>query len=144
MPIWGTSTYPPDKISHGYARHAGKDANVIWIYDAAPLFRGPRCARRRPRPSSWQWRATAPGYRSAVVDIRRLIDWAATRPQIDATRIAFVGFSMSALVTATLLGNDSRIDAAVFMMGRRTDADVFASRGDRVAEVRDHMMKSFG
>ncbi len=41
MPIWGTSTYPPDKVSHGYARHAGKDANVIWIYDAAPLFPWP-------------------------------------------------------------------------------------------------------
>jgi len=145
MPIWGTSTYPPDKISHGYARHAGKDTNVIWVYDSAPLF--PWVTLRGAKTEAEfmaMARDSAERYRSAVVDMRRLIDWAATQPEIDATRIAFVGFSMSALVTATLLGNDSRIDAAVFMMGAAHYADVFASCGDRVAEVRDHTMKTFG
>jgi hypothetical protein len=145
MPIWGTSTYPPDKISHGYARHAGKDANVIWIYDSAPLF--PWATLRGARTEAEfmaMARDSAERYRSAVVDMRRLIDWAATQPEIDSTRIAFVGFSMSALVTATLLGNEPRIDAAVLMMGAAHYADVFASCGDRVAEVRDHVMKTFG
>ena len=87
MPIWGTSTYPPDKISHGYARHAGKDANVIWIYDAAPLFPWPtlRAAKTEAEFMAMA-RDSAERYRSAVVDMRRLIDWAATQPEIDATR----------------------------------------------------------
>jgi pimeloyl-ACP methyl ester carboxylesterase len=145
MPIWGTSTYPPDKISHGYARHAGKDANVIWIYGTAPLF--PWATLRGAKTEAEfmaMGRDSAERYRSAVVDMRRLIDWAATQPDIDSTRIAFVGFSMSALVTATLLGNEPRIDAAVLMMGAAHYADVFAHCGDRVAEVRDHTMKAFG
>jgi dienelactone hydrolase len=145
MPIWGTSTYPPDKISHGYARHAGKDTNVIWIYGTAPLF--PWVALRTvPTEAEFMamGRDSAERYRATVVDMRRLIDWAVTRPEIDSSRIAFVGFSMSALVTATLLGNDSRIDAAVLMMGAAHYADVFATCGDRAAEVRDHAMKDFG
>jgi dienelactone hydrolase len=76
--------------------------------------------------------------------MRRLIDWAESRPEIDASRIAFVGFSMSALVTATLLGNDSRVHAAVLMMGAANYADVFATCGDRTAAVRDHVLHDFG
>ena len=145
MPIWGTSTYPPDKISHGYARHAGKDTDVIWIYGTAPLF--PWVPLRTTRTEA-EFRAmatdSAEAYRATVVDMRRLIDWAETRPEIDASRIAFVGFSMSALVTATLLGNDSRVHAAVLMMGAANFADVFATCGDRTAAVRDHVMSDFG
>ena len=145
MPIWGASNYPPDKISHGYARHAGKDANVIWIYGTTPLFPWPTLRGAKTEAEFMAMaRDSAERFRSAVVDMRRLIDWASTRPEIDRTRIAFVGFSMSALVTATLLGNDSRIDAAVFMMGAAHYADVFASCGDRVAEVRDQVMRTFG
>jgi len=87
---------------------------------------------------------SAERYRSAVVDMRRLIDWAETREEIDASRIAFVGFSMSALVTATLLANDSRIAAAVIMMGAANFADVFSRCGNRAGEVRDHVLRSFG
>jgi hypothetical protein len=145
MPIWGTSSYPPSKISHGYARHSRGDAHVIWIYGTAPLFPWDELASA---PTEEAFRAmsrdSAERYRSAVVDMRRLIDWAETREEIDATRIAFVGFSMSALVTATLLGNDSRIAAAVLMMGAANFADVFATCGDRAGQVRQHVLRSFG
>src|SRR4029077_11610978 len=93
MPIWGTSSYPPDKISHGYDHHAGKDTDVVWIYGTAPLF--PWVPLRRTRTEA-EFRAmatdSAEAYRATVVDMRRLIDWAETRPEIDASRIAFVGF----------------------------------------------------
>ena len=61
MPIWGTSSYPPAKISTGYARRAGNDTNVIWIYGNAPRVSMGRAqlgsdGRRRSEP----WRATAP------------------------------------------------------------------------------------
>ena len=145
MPIWGTSTYPPDKISHGYARHAGKDTDVIWVYGSAPLF--PWVELRTTRTEA-EFRAmatdSAEAYRATVVDMRRLIDWADTRPEIDPSRIAFVGFSMSALVTATLLGNDSRVHAAVLMMGAANFADVFATCGDKTAAVREHVLREYG
>jgi dienelactone hydrolase len=145
MPIWGTSTYPPHKVSRGYAKHAGKDTHVIWVYGTVPLFPWTDLASA---PTEEQFKAlardSAERYRSSVVDMRRLIDWAATQPEIDPSRIAFVGFSMSALVTATLLGNDSRVAAAVLMMGAANYADVFATCRDRAGEVREHTMQAFG
>jgi hypothetical protein len=75
--------------------------------------------------------------------MRRLVDWAATQPEIDPTRIAFVGFSMSALVTATLLANEPRVSAGVLMMGAARFADIFAVCGNRAGEVREHALRSF-
>jgi hypothetical protein len=145
MPIWGTSTYPPAKISSGYARRAGRDAHVIWIYGSAPLFPWTELSTAKTEAEFMALaRGSAERYRSSVVDMRRLMDWAETRPEIDASRIGFVGFSMSALVTATLLGNDSRVKAAVLMMVGAKYADIFATCHDRAGEVREHAMQTFG
>jgi pimeloyl-ACP methyl ester carboxylesterase len=145
LPIWGTSDYPPQKISTGYARRAGHDAHIVWLYGNAPLF---PWGALSTAPTEERFielaRDSAERYRSAVVDLRRLIDWAQTQPQIDASRIAVVGFSMSALVTATLLANEPRVSAAVLMMGAANFADVFSRCGNRAGEVRDHVMQSFG
>jgi len=145
MPIWGTSSYPPAKISTGYARHAGNDTHVIWIYGDSPVFPWSDLSSA-PTEDGFRdmARDSAERYRSAVVDMRRLVDWAATQPEIDPSRIAFVGFSMSALVTATLLANEPRIAAGVLMMGAARFADVFALCRNRAAEVREHAMRSFG
>jgi hypothetical protein len=143
MPIWGTSDYPPAKISSGYARRS--DAQVIWIYGTAPIF---PWAELRSAPTEEAFTAMARDsverYRAAVVDMRRLVDWASTRPEIDARRIAFVGFSMSALVTATLLATEPRVSAGVLMMGAANFADVFSVCGNRAGEVRSHALRSFG
>jgi len=145
LPIWGTSTYPPEKISRGYARRAGRDTNVIWIYGDTPLFPWTELSTVATEAQFVELaRESSERYRSAVIDMRRLMDWAETQPNIDASRIGFVGFSMSALVTATLLGNDSRVAAAVLMMGAANYADVFTACGDRAGEVRAHVLRSFG
>jgi hypothetical protein len=145
MPIWGTSSYPPAKISEGYARHAGNDTHVIWIYGSAPVF---PWSELSSVPTEEGFRAlardSAERYRSAVVDMRRLVDWAATQPEIDASRIAFVGFSMSALVTATLLANEPRVAAGVLMMGAARFADIFSMCRNRAGEVREHVLRTFG
>jgi pimeloyl-ACP methyl ester carboxylesterase len=118
---------------------------VIWIYGTAPVFPWTDLSSV---PTEDGFRAmardSAERYRSAVVDMRRLVDWAATRPEIDSTRIAFVGFSMSALVTATLLANEPRVSAGVLMMGAARFADIFSVCGNRAGEVRDHVLRSFG
>ena len=73
-----------------------------------------------------------------------MLDWAETQPDIDASRIAMVGFSMSALVTATVMGNDDRIAAGVLMMGAADFADVFSTCSNRAGEVRQHVMAEYG
>jgi len=145
MPIWGTSDYPPRKISEGYAHKAGRDAHVIWIYGNAPIFPWGELSSAPTEEAFRELaRDSAERYRSAVVDMRRLVDWAGTQPEIDASRIAFVGFSMSALVTATLLANEPRISAGVLMMGAAKFADIFAVCGNRAGQVRNHVLSTFG
>jgi hypothetical protein len=145
LPIWGTSDYPPQKISTGYARRARQDAHVVWLYGNAPLFPWDALSTAATEERFAELaRDSAERYRSAVVDLRRLIDWAGAQPEIDASRIAVVGFSMSALVTATLLANEPRVSAAVLMMGAANFADVFSRCGNRAGEVRDHVLRSFG
>jgi dienelactone hydrolase len=145
MPIWGTSDYPPAKISAGYARRAGNDTQVIWIHGTAPLFPWTELSSVPTEQGFRELaRASAERYRAAVVDMRHLVDWATTRPEIDPDRIAFVGFSMSALVTATLLANEPRVAGAVLMMGAARFADVFAACQNRAGEVRNHAMSAFG
>jgi hypothetical protein len=145
MPIWGTSSYPPAKISTGYARRAGNDTHVIWIYGDAPVFPWTELSSV---PTEEGFRAmardSAERYRSAVIDMRRLVDWATMQPDIDASRIAFVGFSMSALVTATLLANEPRVSAGVLMMGAARFSDIFSMCRNRAGEVREHALRTFG
>lgn len=53
--------------------------------------------------------------RNAVIEARRAIDWAATRPEFNVEKLAVVGHRYGAWAGALLAGVDSRVDAAVLM-----------------------------
>jgi dienelactone hydrolase len=53
--------------------------------------------------------------KTAVIDVRRAIDWAATRPEFNVDKLAVVGHRYGAWVAALLTGVDKRVDAAVLM-----------------------------
>jgi hypothetical protein len=145
LPIWGTSTYPPSRISSGYARRSSGDANIIWVLGNTPLFPWIGLSTTSSEEQFVQMATdSAERYRTAVIDMRRLLDWAEGQHDIDASRIAMVGFSMSALVAATLLGNDDRVSAAVLMMGAANLADVFAMCAKSAGEVRQHVLSTYG
>jgi dienelactone hydrolase len=145
MPIWGTSTYPPSRITRGYARRSRGDANIVWVLGKSPLFPWSGLSSTSSEEQFVQMAEdSAERYRTAVVDMRHLLDWAENQSDIDESRIAMVGFSMSALVTATLMGNDSRVSTAVMMMGAANLADVFAMCSNRAGEVRAHVLSAYG
>lgn len=145
LPIWGKSDYPPSRISQGYARRSKGAAHVIWVQANTKLFPWDALGSTESEAEFVRLaRASTERFRATVVDMRRLVDWTETRSEIDAERIGFVGFSMGALVAATLVGNDDRVDTAVLMMGAAHYADVFAHCGDRAADVRGHVMREYG
>lgn len=145
LPIWGTSSYPPSRISRGYARRSRGEAHIIWVLGEAPLFPWSGLSSTSSEDEFIdEARASADRYRSAVLDMRALLDWAESQDDIDASRIAVVGFSMSALVTATLMGNDARVSAGVMMMGAADFASIFAACGNRAGEVRRHVLREYG
>ena len=69
-------------------------------------------------PSSTPCRNDLRLYVNYVISRRRAVDLAATLPNVDATRIAAVGFSFGAEITATLSGVDHRIAAFALKSGR--------------------------
>lgn len=58
------------------------------------------------------------------VDLQRTLDYLATRPEIDASRVGFVGFSMGTINGVAFVARDPRVRAAVFFVGgaRLTDS----------------------
>ena len=56
------------------------------------------------------------GYQVSVVDIRQVIDWASSRPEINGQQVAVVGISLGAHVSAIAMGVDKRITAGVFIV----------------------------
>ena len=145
LPIWGSSQYPPRTISYGYAGHSEGDAHVIWLYGEPPLF---PWEILWSTPSEEEWIAIAEDslerYRTAVNDTRRLIDWLVTREEVDPDRIAIIGFSMGALAAATIMGNDPRISAGVYMAGGAMFSEVMAQCRGKAGRMREHALEAYG
>ena len=145
LPIWGSSRYPPRKISYGYAGHSKGDAHVIWLYGEPPLFPW-RTLWSTPNEGEWVEIAedSVERYRTAVNDTRRLIDWLGTREEVDPGRVAIVGFSMGALAAATIMGNDPRISAGIYMTGGAMFTEVMAQCRGKAGRMREHALKTYG
>jgi len=56
------------------------------------------------------------GYRASVIEVRQIIDWAGSRPELDKERIAVLGISLGGFVSEIAMGVDKRIKAGVFMI----------------------------
>jgi len=57
------------------------------------------------------------GWAQSVVDMRRGLDYCATRDDIDLDRVGYMGVSMGAIMGGVLCGVEDRVDAAVLMLG---------------------------
>jgi dienelactone hydrolase len=79
-----------------------------------------------------------------VSDVRRLVDWADTRPEIDSQRIALIGFSMSALVGIIVMATEPRIDAGVLVLGGADLQEILAVCNGRIRQTRENLLKRFG
>lgn len=145
LPIWGISEYPSNKIAEGYARHSRGTVQVIDVAGDGELF---PWDEMRHAANELEFveisRVSVERFRTVVIDVRRLLDWAERQDDIDASRIGIVGFSLGAMATTTLLGNDPRVATAVLVMGAAEYADVISHCGRRVAKTRDHVTRDFG
>ena len=80
-----------------------------------------------------------------LIDIRRLIDWAESRPEIDAGRIGIIAFSHGAILAGTVAANEPRLAATVLVMGGAHANEVIAyCDGERTGGAQDVALVSFG
>jgi dienelactone hydrolase len=56
------------------------------------------------------------GYRASIIEVRQIIDWARSRPELDKEQIAVLGISLGGFVSEIAMGVDKRIKAGVFMV----------------------------
>lgn len=127
LPIWGTSELP----SNLFAEHAREDSvgavHVLQIHgpnmllDVYGLAHAPT-----ERDFALLMERSAERIVNTVIDVRRIVDWAETRPEIDRDRIAIVGFSIGAVVASLALANEPRLRAGVLVMGGALLHDMIA------------------
>ncbi len=55
--------------------------------------------------------------RQAVLDCMRLIDWLQSQPQVAANRVGIVGISLGAIISALVMGVETRLQAGVLVLG---------------------------
>lgn len=145
LPIWGVDKYPSEKISLGYADHSEGGANIIWLQGDQPLFDSRRLrVTRTENEFMAQAKESVRRFETTIIDVRRLLDWVETRPEIDASRIGIIGFSISAVMAADIVANEPRVGTAVFMMGGGYPWKIFATCDLSLGKVRKHVLTKFG
>lgn len=55
-------------------------------------------------------------YQLSVTDIRQIVDWASSRPEIDSHKIAVFGISLGGFISTIVMGIDKRIKAGVIVV----------------------------
>jgi dienelactone hydrolase len=75
--------------------------------------------------------------------VRRLVDWAEARPEVDARRIALIGFSMSAIVGSIALANEPRFAAGILVVGGADLHEVLATCNGRIRRTRERLLERF-
>jgi dienelactone hydrolase len=144
LPLWGTSAYPSSAITRTLIARGGEGLSVVQVLGERYLFDWDGVAtsateaefRARVREMSARMRTT-------VVDLRRLLDWIALQPELDGERIGLVGFSMSAVVGAQLIGADARVRSAVLMLGGANLEEIIATCNGPLANVRRTITERF-
>jgi hypothetical protein len=107
---WGDHSVIPCKLLLGTLLKRGFACFILYL-----VFHSKRMAaeikQRVPYLTPEEWYE---GYRVSVINIRQVIDWASTRPEIDPERIGVVGISLGGFVSTIAMGVEPRIKAGVF------------------------------
>lgn len=146
LPIWGTYTYPPRKMSHFIQNHSDGRAHVLHVHGERYFLDWERLATVPDEASFLDVFRDAIEYqRVTMMDASRLVDWAEQRPEIDGERVALIGFSIAASVAGSILTQEPRFAAAALVMGGAEQHKILANcAGRRLIAVRERVARDFG
>ena len=84
------------------------------LYSVLHSKRAPETVRKRlPALTPEEWFES---YRTSVVDVRQVIDWATSRDEINTEQTAVIGISFGSFISAITMGVDKRIKAGIFLV----------------------------
>lgn len=147
LPIYGSSAHP-SKMTALYLTewNQSADTNVLLIRGGDDLFFWDDLEKMQNEKEFLQEvGAGVDRIKTVITDIRRLLDWAETQKETDASRIGIVGFSISGMIGAAIMGVDERISAGVFAMAGAHPSEIIArSRADFLLRLQEHVKNTFG
>jgi len=144
LPLWGVHTLPSNEMSEEITVAGEGAINVLQVHGERMLFDLANIAYA-PTPEIFSALISEMADRvvTMVVDIRRLVDWAETRPEIDPDRIGLVGFSMGAMVASLALANEPRLHAGVLVAGSARPDEAFATCSGTAGKMRKMITERF-
>ena len=145
LPVWGVSAYPSETIAASLREQGEGAINVLQVDGDQMLFDWVALGDARSEAELHVLLALmVERFIDMVIDVRRLVDWAETRPEVDTRRIALVGFSMSAIVGSIALTNEPRFAAGVLVVGGADLHEVLAACNGRIRRTRELILERFG
>jgi|TARA_B100001971_G_scaffold121330_1_gene111740 dienelactone hydrolase len=92
------------------------ERSIIALAIDAP-GRGERKGPSKRGPAMWNLIAVNQWYRQHCGDYSRALDYLTTRPDVDAKRVGYVGFSWGAITGVTFTAHDPRVRALTSVVG---------------------------
>ncbi len=119
LPIWGSFTYPSNKMTQELLDRSAGHLNVIKVLGEHRIFDWQAMRDATQDQDAFQdiLAAMADRIRTTVIDIRRLVQWAAARPEANSDEIALIGFSYGAVIAGIAVGHEPRLAATVLVFG---------------------------
>ena len=146
LPIWGSFTYPPRKFTSSFQRRSNGAVHVLHVQGDHHLADWPGLVAAADESEFLELsREAIERQRITIIDVRRLIDWAERRPEIDADRVALIGCSLGAFIAGTIATQEPRLAATVTVMGGSHLNSVIAyCDGKRATRIQATAMEKFG
>lgn len=148
LPIYGSSTYPPDVMALRFTEwnERNNNTNVLVIFGENDLYDLNLLANANTEQKLLKTIAeSAERIANSVIDIRRFLDWATAQQEIDRERIGIIGFSLGASIASIAMGVDYRIARGSFLMGGANINEIFAlSKADFLQETQEKIVRKFG
>lgn len=145
LPVWGVSEYPSTRMTYAILKRSDGKMNVLRVEGDNRLMTWKKIAHSGTVQDFVANVADyAQRFRHAVIDVRRLIDWAQTRHEIAGNRIGLVGFSVSAIVGTMVVESDPRIKSSALVMGGADIASIMAHCQGSEADARNAVMRNLG
>jgi len=118
LPIWGSFTYPSEKTIESLRKYSRGELSIVQVLGERRLIDWEAMGRATSRAELWEIvDEMAQRIRRTVIDVRRLLDWIESRPELACGRQALIGYSISAIVGANVLHNEPRLEAGILVMG---------------------------
>jgi hypothetical protein len=146
VPIYGSSRVPSNILARRIRRAGEGWWSVVVLEGREELFDWPAIGGAATRVALGRaLDGAADRMRTAVIDLRRLLDWAERQPDLDPSRFGIAGFSIGAIVASLAMGVEPRFSAGVFLMGGGDLEEIFATCGQRdVKLARRSLYNRFG